>query len=437
MEMFLVLVLLTSFAYKSAEGVTLEDIIGDVGINIDEVTGSFKSIRPNADMDDVMNVTIDFNLASIIDFDEANGYLEVSGFLAFAWLADGLKSSTVDVMIQVDNTKIWRPSVLLVNSLKDFDLIGFDSHVQVRYNMSSRECFWTPWIIRRVACTPDVKYYPFDRQICSFNFFIWGDTSSDVQLTPGNNDWGFLYYDEENAEWTVMRTWVETAVVGSSVEYKIELKRRPMYYVVNLIAPILLLGLINACTFLLPVDSGERVGYGITCFLSYVVLLNMIMGFMPTSAAPLSYLSYYTFIMMMFSAGVAVSTIITIRIHFKSERDHIPGFIRGLYKLFTCKYCKTTPGKETKVGGSTTVTTLSSSWDDGFEDNVHHSRSQNVGKINSDDLYSETSAESDDDDDDEITWKTVAAFLDVLFFIGFLAGQAFFSVAYLVPIFVN
>ena len=39
-----------------------------------------------------------------------------------------------------------------------------------------------------------------------------------------------------------------------------------------------------------------------------------------------------------------------------------------------------------------------------------------------------------DDNERELTWAEIASFFDTLMFFGFLTGQIFFSIAYLVPL---
>lgn len=411
-----------SFVYSETFTTVKDEVDGVV------LTPSFDgldTVRPVADSAETLNITIDWNIVSIIDFDETNGFIEISGFVSLEWVPSAYTPSTLDITELVRNDKMWTPSIILVNSLKTYEIIGYDTSVKVRVNLGTLHCQWQPWVITRIACSPNVQYYPFDRQTCSFRFSVWGYQDSEVKLTTKNSEWGFLYF-EENGEWKIETTSSETNLVGSisTVDFKIELVRRPLYYVINLIAPVILLGAVNAFTFLLPVESGERVGFAITCFLAYVVLLNMIMGFLPTSAAPLSYLSYYTFMMMVFSAGVSVMTIITIRVHYKTEQDHVPAAIALFYRCLTCKVCKR-KGQTADRVRTVTPSTASVSWDDDSENIIRQESVTN------------RTHSKDKDEQAKVSWKQIAVFLDFLLFCAFLGGQSFFSVAYLVPIFIN
>lgn len=368
------------------------------------------ALRPVSDSDHTLSVTVDWNLVSIIDFDETNGYLEVSGYLSFQWTADSLPTGTNDINILAQEIKMWRPPVILVNSLNGFELVGYDSAVQVRVNTITRACEWRPWVVARVACKADVQYYPYDQQECVLHFSVWGYPTSEMTLQIGNTgEWGTEYF-EENGEWEISETSAYSSIIqdSSTASFKIKLARQPLYYVINIIAPVVLLGFVNVFTFLLPIDSGERVGFSVTCFLSYVVLLNVVMGLLPSTASPLSYLSYYTFVMMMFSASMSIMTIVTIRIYHKPEHVRVPYCIAVFYLLFTCRKCSRSDRVQ-KIGISS-----SSSMEDSLS---QYSREDPGVK--------------------EVTWKNIAGFIDLFFFIGFLASQMFYSISYLLPVFLN
>ncbi|XP_053396055.1 neuronal acetylcholine receptor subunit alpha-4-like [Mercenaria mercenaria] len=322
--------------------------------------------------------------------------MDVSGFVTLEWVGE-VYTTTVDAVDLIKPNLLWKPPVVLLNSVKTYKLIGHDTSVKIRYNFLTKQCQWMPWVVARAACSPDVKYYPFDKQSCAFRLSVWGYTNTEISLISNTNAWCFLYF-EENGEWEISETSVETSVIDefSVIDFKMKLTRRPLYHVINLIAPVLLLGALSACTFLLPAESGERIGFSVTCFLSYVVLLIMIMGFLPSSGLSLSYLSYYTFAMMIFSAAMSLMAIVTLRIYHKSEEHPMPGITIRFYRCFTCK-----------------------------KDN-----SDEIVELDGTEITAET-------EEKQITWKNIAVVIDKILFVAFLGGQIIFSVAYLVPIFIN
>jgi len=383
------------------------------------------NLRPVADTSDTLNVILSWNLVSINDFDESNGYIELGGFFTASWTAAG-HPDTSSYGIGYDSilyTKIWTPPLMVLNSLTYSEEIGHQAKARVRYNFDTKACLWSPWLTTRIGCSPNVQYYPYDKQSCIMRVSMWGYESSEVSLIAGDSKWTFDFF-EENGEWQIDSTSIVADHAGSVsvLAFSIEISRRPLYYVINLVAPLILLGVLNSFAFLLPTASGERIGFSVTCFLSYVVLLNMIMDFLPTSAAPMSYLSYYTFIMMVFSGGVTLVTILTVSIYHKhgeGQNKPVPNVLRYMYLFFTCKCCK--------------YLMMTS-------DSVTPMKTGRVGDAKGDDMWSDTvsmATSHEDSEQTEITWENIANFLDWFFFCGFLGGQIFFSVAYLLPIFMQ
>lgn len=394
----------------AASGFTNNIVYQPVG-NIIDVSYQRETVRPVENSNTTLVVYADWNLVSIIDFDEINGFIEVGGFLTLTWIASAYDNITVNDTENFLNTAIWKPPILLVNSVEYYSEVGSDSRIRISYNFSSKECMWKPWIITKVACSPNVQYYPFDKQSCKLKFAVWGYRNEAVKLMPKQNQWTFDFF-EENGEWSIDETSVSSSTVNevSAVEFTIAISRRPLYHIINLIAPVLLLGVLDSFTFLLPIGSGERVGFAVTCFLAYVVFLNTIMAFLPTSSNPFSYLSYYTFVMMLFSAGVSLLTVLTVRLH-HDEKGKVPDVLSCLFRCFHCR-CRSqcncsSRGKKNRI----TV----------------------VRAVDDDNSISETGSENKESD--IITWPAVAAFLDKLLFFAFLGGQMFFTVAYIVPLF--
>ena len=67
------------------------------------------------------------------------------------------------------------------------------------------------------------------------------------------------------------------------------IKRRPLFYVFNMIMPSILITFVGFLGFLIPPDSGEKVSMGVTTLLSMTVFLMVIADSMPpnSDAVPL------------------------------------------------------------------------------------------------------------------------------------------------------
>jgi nicotinic acetylcholine receptor len=85
-----------------------------------------------------------------------------------------------------------------------------------------------------------------------------------------------LDYFHPHSDWTLLEYSTVAEDQGSNVDFysfKIKIKRRVLYYGVMVIAPTVLFALLNPLVFLLPVESGERVGLVITILLYITILM--------------------------------------------------------------------------------------------------------------------------------------------------------------------
>lgn len=79
---------------------------------------------------------------------------------------------------------------------------------------------------------------------------------------------------------------------------QIILKRKPLFYVVNVIFPSTILMIMDTIGFFIPPESGERISFKITLLLGYSVFLVIASETLPAIGAPLigkfRCLGYYT-----------------------------------------------------------------------------------------------------------------------------------------------
>ena len=76
----------------------------------------------------------------------------------------------------------------------------------------------------------------------------------------------------------------------SQVELSIHLKRLPIYYLLNIIVPTIVLAFLSAFVFYVPVDSGEKLSLSITILLSFSVFLLILSDNTPNISQDLPFL---------------------------------------------------------------------------------------------------------------------------------------------------
>ena len=72
---------------------------------------------------------------------------------------------------------------------------------------------------------------------------------------------------------------------------------------------------LNTMVYVLPADSGERVGYAITCLLSLSVYMTSASENLPDSSKPLPIITIVLLLYVAISALISMTTIVGLRFH--------------------------------------------------------------------------------------------------------------------------
>ena len=269
-------------------------------------------IIPVDNQDNGIEVTMSMTLDSLNGYDAVKGQIDVSGSISLEWMDESSQlinnygsgtdfdSAGSDIII-IDPDKAWTPSLVLINAVDTVTDIG-DTTYKLRYSISTGTVTWQPRVLLRASCTPDVTYYPFDRQSCFFTYTAWGFTASEIDLKIGTREWDISNY-ESNGVWDVISTSSTTYQSGGSTyaKFSIIIERQPLYFTFNIALPILLLGLLNG----------------------FVFLLQTTMAYLPEIASPMSLLCFYVIVMMVFSMVINILTILMLRVYHKPAKDKV------------------------------------------------------------------------------------------------------------------
>ena len=301
---------------------------------------------PLADVSQAIVVNIDMHLYAVNGFDEVAGNIELVVALEMDWLDEMSIIQSITFKIEdraeflVPFDMIWTPKIVLTNAIGATSDVG-DSAYLCRFDMNTKRISWKPRVVVSGSCTPDVTYYPFDKQECDFIYTAWGFKSDEIMLQTSTDAWNLGEYGE-SGEWDIDSTSTVTYIQNgqSYILFKIVMVRKPLYFAFNILLPILVLCLLNSTVFLLPAESGERVGFSVTCFLSFMVLLNMIMDIMPRSSNPISFLCYYLVVMMSNSGAMTLVTILLMRVYHKPEKSEVPKWMQRAVTFVNCGCAK-------------------------------------------------------------------------------------------------
>ncbi|KAL3864259.1 hypothetical protein ACJMK2_005960 [Sinanodonta woodiana] len=373
-----------------------------------------KAVRPTSNQSQVTNVSVDFSLTGIIDFDSQKETLITSGYLVISWSDYYLQWNpsdyygTSNVFIHQDD--VWKPDIALQNGISEFKGLG-SSELLVNVTSDGTVAWW-PYAILQSTCKVDITYFPFDIQTCSLKFTAWSYYKTEVQLIVGSNHIIFEDY-EENSAWTVTGSNVDTLPESSdaTVVFTMKMKRKPLFYLLNVIVPVIMLSVMNTCVFVLPAKSDEKAAFSVTVFLSLAVFLTIVTSTLPQNSDKVSFLGIYLVIMAGFSTLTVILTLFQLRLNSREEDiDPIPSWLIKLHMIVDkvrnrkCNKVRPTPHAQNGgfISGSEYVDTVDEKMVDVTKSKVPSP--EEVIKM-------------------EITWNNISNSLDFVFFwLYFLAG---------------
>ncbi|KAL4222006.1 hypothetical protein ACF0H5_018052 [Mactra antiquata] len=283
-----------------------------------------KYLYPVLNLDEPILIDTTAFVVSINKFDEINGEFEVTCAFTLIWKDERLTWTPTEYggkqSFLLPHDLVWRPLLSLMQSYDHFQMVGNASQLVRIY--SNGTIVWVPANVFKVICSVDVTYFPFDSQTCHINVSTWSFTKDELRFVIRHTDVD-LSLLSSNSQWNVISVSVSNSsccrMNYDSINLKMVLDRRSDFFVVYIIIPILFLGLINICVFLMPASSGERNSVAITAFLSFVVFMEMVNSNVPESSSPLAYLYYYMLFMLVYSSAILILSIVSLRIY---DRDN-------------------------------------------------------------------------------------------------------------------
>ncbi|KAH3697947.1 hypothetical protein DPMN_085459 [Dreissena polymorpha] len=119
--------------------------------------------------------------------------------------------------------------------------------------------------------------------------------------------------------------------------FDVYLKRKPTYVVNNIILPLIVLIALNGCVFLLPERSGEKIGFAVTVFLSFMVFATIVQATLPVNSENVCYLSVFVTLQTVESSVITIVAICLVRIEGRSDR--VPDWLASVIMCLTCLQC--------------------------------------------------------------------------------------------------
>ena len=154
----------------------------------------------------------------------------------------------------------------------------------------------------KTMCEIDITYFPFDQQECSLTFGAWSYHTTKMNLTNSDPTINMDSY-EKNGEWEILSTTVKRdefyyeccpSERFSNVAFKVLMRRRYTFYVMNVILPSMVTSILLLSIFYCP--PGQKVQIGVVVLLSFRIFLLNVTDSIPKTSDHIPLLgNYYSF----------------------------------------------------------------------------------------------------------------------------------------------
>lgn len=249
---------------------------------------------------------------------------------------------------------------------------------------------WEPPAIYKSSCAIDVEFFPFDEQNCSMKFSSWTyvydqgwyiislyietlmklkwsvnihfyvirrslhftplflfavvdlmhmnqtDTDGDVKIP----------YAIDMSEYFASFIWdvMKVPAIRHEVKYPccpelypdltfyIIIRRKTLFYTVNLIIPCISISLLTILVFYLPPDSGERITLCISVLLALTVFFLLLSELIPPTSLVVPLIGKYLLFTMVLVTLSIIATVISLNLHSRSATtDVMPQWLRTVF----------------------------------------------------------------------------------------------------------
>ena len=107
------------------------------------------------------------------------------------------------------------------------------------------------------------------------------------------------------------------------ITFNITIRRRTLFYTINLIMPCIAISCLTVLVFYLPSDSGEKITLSISILLALTVFILMLSDINPPTSLVIPLIGKYLLFTMIVVTMSIFLTVYTLSVHFRSPDTHI------------------------------------------------------------------------------------------------------------------
>uniref|UniRef100_A0A8C6PSJ1 Cholinergic receptor, nicotinic, gamma n=1 Tax=Nothobranchius furzeri TaxID=105023 RepID=A0A8C6PSJ1_NOTFU len=315
----------------------------------DLMKGYNKNVRPMDKNGKITQIFIKMTLTNLISLNEKEEALTTSVWIEMEWCDYRLRwdqpprsdlYGNIKSQLRVPSKSIWLPDIILENNVDGQFEIAYYCNALV----SPDGCvYWLPPAIYRSACPITVNYFPFDWQNCTMVFRSRTYSANEIELVLQKEKKETSYHLEwvdidpqaftENGEWAIRhrpaKKVINSQYSEDSLEYQeivffLIIQRKPLFYIINIIAPCVLFSSLSLLVYFLPAKAGgQKCTMSIASLLGQTVYLFLIAKKVPETSNAVPLIEKYLMFVMSVTTMVVINCVIVLNVSLRTPNTHV------------------------------------------------------------------------------------------------------------------
>uniref|UniRef100_A0A2I3GQF9 Cholinergic receptor nicotinic gamma subunit n=1 Tax=Nomascus leucogenys TaxID=61853 RepID=A0A2I3GQF9_NOMLE len=256
------------------------------------------NLRPAERDSDVVNVSLKLTLTNLISLNEREEALTTNVWIEMQWRDYRLRWDPRDYeglwVLRVPSTMVWRPDIVLENKSQTY------STNEIDLQLSQEDGQTIEWI------------------------FI------DPEAFTENGEWAIQH---RPAKMLLDPAAPAQEAGHQKVVFYLLIQRKPLFYVINIIAPCVLISSVAILIYFLPAKAGgQKCTVAINVLLAQTVFLFLVAKKVPETSQAVPLISKYLTFLLVVTILIVVNAVVVLNVSLRSPHTH--SMARGVRKVF-------------------------------------------------------------------------------------------------------
>nr|XP_034377575.1 acetylcholine receptor subunit gamma isoform X2 [Arvicanthis niloticus] len=255
-------------------------------------------LRPAERDSDVVNVSLKLTLTNLISLNEREEALTTNVWIEMQWCDYRLRWDPKDYeglwILRVPSTMVWRPDIVLENKSQTY------STSEINLQLSQEDGQAIEWI------------------------FI------DPEAFTENGEWAIRHRPAK----MLLDSVAPAEEAGhQKVVFYLLIQRKPLFYVINIITPCVLISSVAILIYFLPAKAGgQKCTVATNVLLAQTVFLFLVAKKVPETSQAVPLISKYLTFLMVVTILIVVNSVVVLNVSLRSPHTH--SMARGVRKVF-------------------------------------------------------------------------------------------------------